>query len=274
MALCRKLAGGLSGAFDQVFDDDGNLLVTGGFTRDFSSGTVITIAPDGTVDELARGFAFTTGVDFSTSTQAVYVLDSGATEITVLCRDADGDSNCDTADTSSGERKCDDGDPCTGIEACVGDICVYGTPPVCDDGDPCTVDSCSAGVGCVTQTIGGVEGLACIFDGRPEATACNGEPVPDRRREAGEPRAAPPRSGGAREPCRRRRSDWSRRRRVVSSALAASPRRAASRSQNPISAACANELEVTIEGARQAALATVMPASQAEQRSTRCHHYE
>src|SRR5579862_3098530 len=45
----RTLAGGLSGAFDQAFTRDGSLLVSGGFTGDFSSSTVVSIDAAGTV---------------------------------------------------------------------------------------------------------------------------------------------------------------------------------------------------------------------------------
>jgi hypothetical protein len=52
------LAGGLSGAFAAAVDGDGNVLVTGGFTDDFSSSTVVAIAPDGAATERARGFGY------------------------------------------------------------------------------------------------------------------------------------------------------------------------------------------------------------------------
>src|SRR5207247_9776085 len=49
------LARGLSGAYDQVVDNEGNVLVSGGFTSDFSSSTVIPVASDGSITERARG---------------------------------------------------------------------------------------------------------------------------------------------------------------------------------------------------------------------------
>src|SRR5262249_22580125 len=48
-----SLVTGLSGTYAQVVDGDGNVLVSGGFTPDFSSSTVVAVAPDGTVTERA-----------------------------------------------------------------------------------------------------------------------------------------------------------------------------------------------------------------------------
>jgi sugar lactone lactonase YvrE len=236
--LVQKLVGGLSGAFDQVFDDENNLLVTGGFAQDFSS-TVMRIAADGTVDELAKGFAFTTAIDFSAPARAAYVVDSGATEITVICRDTDGDGRCDAANICA-----DDGD--------------------CNDGNPCTDDVCNPAGRCINQTTGGVEGLACVFEGGLAQTACNGEPVPQRVErlvlralsllDRAEPESRPKK---ARRLARKAARRLKRAGRIA--------RRAPFRTENPISEECADELGGTIEEARKAALATVKPAGQGEQ---------
>lgn len=78
------LATGLSGAYDQAVDADGNLLVTGGFTNDFSSSTVVRIAPGGGVDEIASGFGFSSGLTIDGPSRQVMVLDFGTTHIDTL----------------------------------------------------------------------------------------------------------------------------------------------------------------------------------------------
>lgn len=89
------LATHLSGAFDQVLDSDGNVLVSGGMTADGSSSTVITIAPDGTITERAHGFLFSTEMYFDAARNELLVLDSDASAITAICRDRDGNAVCD-----------------------------------------------------------------------------------------------------------------------------------------------------------------------------------
>jgi hypothetical protein len=42
------------------------------------------------------------------------------------------------------DAQCSDGDACNGVERCVNNACVAGTPMVCNDNNSCTVDSCSA----------------------------------------------------------------------------------------------------------------------------------
>jgi hypothetical protein len=51
---------------------------------------------------------------------------------------------------------CDDGNPCNGVERCVGigsapARCLLGFAPRCTDGDECTIDSCDPAVGCVHE---------------------------------------------------------------------------------------------------------------------------
>jgi len=266
----RKLVGGLSGAFDQVFDDENNLLVTGGFAQDFSS-TVMRIAPDGTVHELARGFTFTTAIDFSAPTRAAYVVDSGATEIAVICRDTDGDSRCDATDICDDGAECNDGNPCTNDSCTMATRCSFTQVAgccvehaQCNDGNPCSgVERCVDN-GCVNEAIGSLEGLACIFEGDLAQTACDGEPVPPRVErlvvralhalDRAEPKSRPKKA--------RRLAKKAARRLKRAGRIA---RRAPFRTENPISEECANELGETIEDAREAALATVKPAGQGEQ---------
>src|SRR5262245_3203198 len=117
--------GGLSGALAEVVDNDGNVLVSGGFTGDFSSSTVIAIAPDGTVSERAHGFGFSGEMFFDASRDELLVLDFGVTHIDAICRDRDGDGVCDADDDcpevadadqtdTDGDGLGDACDPCTG----------------------------------------------------------------------------------------------------------------------------------------------------------------
>ena len=94
------VASGLAGTFDLVLDADGNVLVSGIHTPDFSDGMVLAIAPDGTVLQPPRadGFAFATGMFFDATRDEVLVLDSGGTDIVAICRERDGDGVCDADD--------------------------------------------------------------------------------------------------------------------------------------------------------------------------------
>jgi hypothetical protein len=121
----ESLAGGLSGAFDVVLEDDGTPLVSGGFLPDFSSSTVVAVGAGGTVTERARGFAFSTEMFFDRARDEVLVNDFDATEVVAICRDRDDDTVCDADDgcplaSDPGQEDADgDGtgdacDPCTG----------------------------------------------------------------------------------------------------------------------------------------------------------------
>jgi hypothetical protein len=78
------LASGLSGSFDHVLDDAGHLLVSGGFTGDFSSSTVVRIAPSGAVAQIASGFGFTGALAVDGPSGQVAVLDFGVAAIDTL----------------------------------------------------------------------------------------------------------------------------------------------------------------------------------------------
>lgn len=78
------LAGGLSGAYDHSVAATGDLLLTGGFTGDFSSSTVVSIAPGGAVTEIASGFGFSSGIDIDGPSRQALVLDFGTTRIDTL----------------------------------------------------------------------------------------------------------------------------------------------------------------------------------------------
>lgn len=78
------LAGGLSGSYDQAVASSGNLLLTGGFTGDFSSSTVVSITPAGAVTEIASGFGFSSGIAIDGPSQQALVLDFGTSYIDTL----------------------------------------------------------------------------------------------------------------------------------------------------------------------------------------------
>lgn len=90
------LAGGLSGAFGVDVDPlRAGVLVTGGFTPDFSSSTLAVIHADGSVGERARGFGFSGGTFHDLVRDETLVLDFGVDAVTVVCADPDADGDCD-----------------------------------------------------------------------------------------------------------------------------------------------------------------------------------
>jgi hypothetical protein len=100
-ALVGPIATDLRGNYAHVLDNDGNILVSGGLLDDFSS-NVSAIAPGGGTTERAGGFAFSTDMFHDTVRDETLVLDAGASEITVICRDQDGDEVCDADDACVG----------------------------------------------------------------------------------------------------------------------------------------------------------------------------
>jgi len=88
------IAGGLSGAFGIDVDVAGDVLVTGGFTGDFSSSTLAAVS-GGVASDRATGFGFTGGLGYDAARDVALVLDFGVTEIAAVCRDADADGLCD-----------------------------------------------------------------------------------------------------------------------------------------------------------------------------------
>jgi len=143
-AFLGTLAGGLSGAYDQALTSSGNLLLTGGLTDDFSSGTVVSITPGGVVSEIATGFGFSSGIAIDAQSQQALVLDFGtsyADTLTPVSALTPG---------GSGKRECN-------VELWGGafDVAANGRPLgrwTCTDGDACdrdgTVDgSCTFVVG-------------------------------------------------------------------------------------------------------------------------------
>jgi hypothetical protein len=74
----------LSGALDQASDAAGNMYVTGGFTQDFSSSTLVHVVQAGAVEEVASGFGFSSGVTIDRPSQEILVLDFGVPRIDTL----------------------------------------------------------------------------------------------------------------------------------------------------------------------------------------------
>jgi hypothetical protein len=89
------VVGGLSGCYAVDRDNDGNLLVSGGFTPTFSSSTILAVAPGGAQSERASGFAFSSEIFHDGARNETLVLDVGVSEITTICRDTDLDGGCD-----------------------------------------------------------------------------------------------------------------------------------------------------------------------------------
>jgi hypothetical protein len=98
------LAGGLSGAFGLAVDGDQNVLVSGGFADDFS-GTIVAVAPGGTVTERARGFGFASDLFHDPERDETLALDFGVARVDVLCRDRDADGVCDCPAVSGAKLK-------------------------------------------------------------------------------------------------------------------------------------------------------------------------
>ncbi len=96
------LVGGLSGSYGVVVDGDGLVLVSGGFTDDFSSGTVIAVDSTGSVTERARGFGSSGEMYFDPVRNETLVLDFEALQIAAICRDRDRNTVCDADQVCTG----------------------------------------------------------------------------------------------------------------------------------------------------------------------------
>ena len=94
-SLGPPLITGLSGAYGLARDEGGKVLVTGGFTGDFSSSTIEAVDSGGTKTERAHGFGFSSDIFFDAPRGAALVLDFGVDEVTAICADTDGDAVCD-----------------------------------------------------------------------------------------------------------------------------------------------------------------------------------
>src|SRR5262245_15978325 len=97
-----SVASGLSGNYAHAIDNDGNILITGGSTEDFSSSTVIAVAPGGGITQRAAGFTFSTELFHDTARDETLVLDVAVSEITAICRDTDGNGVCNADEPCTG----------------------------------------------------------------------------------------------------------------------------------------------------------------------------
>jgi hypothetical protein len=74
----------ISGALDQASSYGGNVIVTGGFTNDFSSSTLVQVVQAGSVDQIASGFGFSSGVAYDSPAGRSLVLDFGADHVDTI----------------------------------------------------------------------------------------------------------------------------------------------------------------------------------------------
>ncbi len=167
--VIAPLASGLGGSYDQAVDADGSLLLTGGFTDDFSSSTVIAIAPDGAIDEIASGFGFSSGLTIDGPSRQVMVLDFGTTRIDTLTPVAaltpggGGSKECHVESfggapvrSSSGKPKnrweCTDGDPACDRDGAANGACVFWVGACMAVADPRVPKCAPVGIDVVTVT--------------------------------------------------------------------------------------------------------------------------
>ncbi len=101
-AFVGTVASSLSGNYAHAIDSDGDILITGGFTDDFSSSTVIAVAPGGGITQRAAGFAFSTELFHDTARNETLVLDVAVAQIEAICRDTDGNGACDADEACTG----------------------------------------------------------------------------------------------------------------------------------------------------------------------------
>lgn len=113
------LATGLSGEYAIVVDNDGFVLLTGGFADDFTS-NVLAVASDGSTADRATGFSFTGEMWFDPDRDETLVLDFDATQVTAICRDRDEDGVCDADDNCP---LTDNGDQADADADGIGDAC-------------------------------------------------------------------------------------------------------------------------------------------------------
>src|SRR5262249_25050666 len=100
--LVGPLATGLSGIYADAVDNDGNILITGGFTSDSSSSTLVALAPGGGITERAHGFAFSSELFHDTARDETLVLDGSVSQIQAICPDTHGDSTCNADEPCTG----------------------------------------------------------------------------------------------------------------------------------------------------------------------------
>src|SRR5438034_1332137 len=96
-----------------------------------------------------------------------------------LCDPAIGCVNAPIPNCCVSNGDCDDGDICNGLETCVNNTCVAGTPPDCDDHNPCTDDTCDAVMACVhtDNTNPCDDGNPCTVNDTSSGGQCQGGPA-------------------------------------------------------------------------------------------------
>ena len=96
-----------------------------------------------------------------------------------LCDPAIGCVNAPIPNCCVSNGDCDDGDICNGLETCVNNTCVAGTPPDCDDHNPCTDDTCDAVMACVhtDNTNPCDDGNPCTVNDTCSGGQCQGGPA-------------------------------------------------------------------------------------------------
>lgn len=145
-AFLGTLVGSLSGMYDQAVASTGDLLVTGGYTEDFSSSNILLVTPTGAATSIATGFGFSSGIAIDGPSQQVLALDFGAAYVDTLTpvgaltpggnssRDCQVESWGGSFETARNGRAlprwtCTDGDPSCDRDGAVNGACavVFGT---------------------------------------------------------------------------------------------------------------------------------------------------
>ena len=110
-----------------------------------------TVSEDTTTGDTttATGSETTDGVD-ATGTESGTTTGSESTDGSTSAGESTSETNGESSSSSGGsdcnvDADCDDGVFCNGMEQCVGNVCMAGTPVGCngDDGIACTVHTCS-----------------------------------------------------------------------------------------------------------------------------------
>ncbi|HVM95815.1 MAG TPA: hypothetical protein VMT89_05470 [Candidatus Acidoferrales bacterium] len=173
-AAVGTLAGGLSGASDLTMDRDGNVLVSGGFTGDFSSSTIVSIDAHGTVNEFAHGFSFSSGLDVDPISGRVYALDFGVSAITTF-------TPIDALLSGGGAKATDCLAEFSDVAPVLNRHGQATMKSICRDGDSCDRDGvadgvCTFGVGVCINVAAGPQ---CVVAGVDSFTVTQPQTGPD-----------------------------------------------------------------------------------------------
>src|SRR5262245_54721343 len=97
-----SVASGLLGNYAHAIASDGAILITGVSTDDFSSSTVIAVAPGGEITQRAVGFTCSTEPFQDPARDETLGLDGAVPRIEAICRDTDGNGICNADEGCSG----------------------------------------------------------------------------------------------------------------------------------------------------------------------------